>query len=216
MNSPTPLKTESKKEIPPPKTYAHYAGRWLILPLVNTPVTPNHLTTLRLLTGIAAAGAFAMGDYFWTVWGGVLFAFSALMDRADGELARLSGKSSSWGHWYDLYCDSIVNVVLFFGIGIGMTESVLGHWAWKMGVLSGLSIALTFWIVFRLHESGSTPNEAFNAPEGFDFDDALFLVCLFAWFDGLLPLLIAASVCAPLFLIFALWQYVTLKSSTET
>jgi phosphatidylglycerophosphate synthase len=216
MNSPAPLKTESKKEIPPPKTYAHYAGRWLILPLINTPVTPNHLTTLRLLTGIAAAGAFAMGDYFWTVWGGVLFAVSALLDRADGELARLSGKSSSWGHWYDLYCDSIVNVVLFFGIGVGLTESVLGHWAWKMGVLSGLSIALTFWIVFRLHESGSTPSEAFNAPDGFDFDDALFLVCIFTWFDGLLPLLIAASVCAPLFLIFAVWQYVTLKSSTPS
>jgi len=212
----TPAQPESKKEIPPPKTYAHYAGRWLILPLVKTPVTPNHLTTLRLLTGIAAAGAFAMGDYFWTVWGGVLFAISALMDRADGELARLSGKSSSWGHWYDLYCDSIVNVVLFFGIGIGLSESALGSWAWKMGVLSGLSIALTFWIVFRLHESGSTPNEAFNAPEGFDFDDALFLVCLFAWFDSLFYLLIAASVCAPLFMIFAVWQYVTLKSSTET
>jgi len=216
MTEPTPSEQELARDISPPKTYVHYVGRWLILPLVNTPVTPNHLTTLRLLTGIAAAGAFAMGDYFWTVWGGVLFAFSALMDRADGELARLSGKSSSWGHWYDLYCDSIVNVALFFGIGIGLSESALDHWAWKMGVLSGLSIALTFWIVFRLHESGSTPNEAFNAPKGFDFDDALFLVCIFAWFDGLLPLLIAASVCAPLFMIFAVWQYVTLKSSTET
>jgi phosphatidylglycerophosphate synthase len=203
------------KEVPPPRTYTHYAGRWLILPLINTPVTPNQLTTLRLLTGIAAAGAFAMGDYFWTVWGGVLFAFSTVLDRADGELARLSGKVSAGGHRYDLSCDSIVNVVLFIGIGIGLTESALGHWAWKMGVLSGLSIALTFWIVFRLHESGSTPSEAFNAPKGFDFDDALFLVCLFAWFDGMFYLLIAASVCAPLFLIFALWQYVTLKSSME-
>ena len=136
--------------------------------------------------------------------------------QQDGELARLSGKSSSWGHWYDLYCDSIVNVVLFVGIGIGLTESTLGHWAWKMGVLSGLSIALTFWIVFRLHESGSTPSEAFNAPDGFDFDDSMFLICIFAWFDGMFYLLIAASVCAPLFLIFAVWQYVTLKSSTPS
>ncbi len=86
-------------EVPPPKTYAHHVGRWLILPLVNTSVTPNHLTTLRLLTGIAAAAAFAMGDYFWTVWGGALYAVSALLDRADGELARLSDKMSSWGHW---------------------------------------------------------------------------------------------------------------------
>ena len=215
MTTPVQQEHEPPKEVPPPKTYVHHAGRWLIRPLVNTPVTPNHLTTLRLLTGIAAAVAFAMGDYLWTAWGGVLYAVSALLDRADGELAKLSGKSSNWGHWYDLYCDAVVNVVLFFGIGIGLTDSVLGHWAWKMGLLSGLSIALTFWIVFRLHESGSHPSEAFNYPDGFDLDDSLFLVCIFAWFDGLLPLLIAASVCAPLFLIFALWQYFTLKSSTE-
>jgi hypothetical protein len=81
-----------------------------------------------------------------------------------------------------------------------------------MGLLSGFSIAATFWIVFRLHESGSHPSEAFNYPDGFDIDDSLFLVCIFAWFDGLLPLLIAASFCAPLFLIFASWQYCTLKS----
>jgi archaetidylinositol phosphate synthase len=216
MTEPPPFEQESAKEIPPPKTYVHYAGRWLIRPLVNTPVTPNHLTTLRLLTGIGAAVAFAMGDYFWTALGGALYAVSALLDRADGELARLSGKMSSWGHWYDLYCDAVVNVVLFFGIGIGLTDSVLGHWAWKMGLLSGLSIALTFWIVFRLHESGSHPSEAFSYPDGFDLDDSLFLVCIFAWLDGMLPLLIAASVCAPAFLVFALWQYFTLKSSTET
>ena len=216
MTGPARHEHGSTQEVPPPKTYAHYVGRWLILPLVNTSVTPNHLTTLRLLTGIAAAVAFAMGDYFWTVWGGVLFAFSTLLDRADGELARLSNRMSVGGHWYDLSCDTLVNVVLFIGIGIGLTESVLGHWAWKMGVLSGLSIAATFWIVSRLHESGSHPSEAFNYPDGFDFDDALFLVCIFAWFDGLLPLLIAASVLAPLFLVFALWQYYTLKPSTRT
>ena len=64
MNSPSPLKTEPKKEIPPPKTYVHYAGRWLILPLVNTPVTPNHLKTLRLLTGIAARRGIYNGKLF--------------------------------------------------------------------------------------------------------------------------------------------------------
>ncbi len=216
MTAPAQPERKLPEDVPPPKTYVHYVGRWLIRPLVHTPVTPNHLTTLRLLTGIAAAASFAMGDYFWTVWGGILFAISALLDRADGELAKLSGKSSVWGHWYDLYCDSVVNVVLFFGIGIGLTESALGHWAWKMGLLSGLSIALTFWIVFRLHESGSHPSEAFNYPDGIDLDDSLFLVCIFAWFDGMFYLLIAAAVCAPLFLIYAVWQYFTLKSPTET
>ena len=32
-----------------------------VRPLVKSPVTPSHLTTLRLVTGIRASGAFAAG-----------------------------------------------------------------------------------------------------------------------------------------------------------
>ena len=35
-------------------SWTHKIARVCILPLVNTPVTPNHLTTLRLASGIAA------------------------------------------------------------------------------------------------------------------------------------------------------------------
>ena len=210
-----PAKPALPKDVPPPKTYAHHLGRWCIRPLVHTQVTPNHLTTLRLLTGLAAAAAFAMGDYFWTVWGGVLFAASALLDRADGELARLTGKHSEGGHWYDLYCDLSTNVAVFIGIGIGLSGGALDHWAWKMGLLSGVSIAATFWIVFQWHEDGRHPSQVLHYPEGFDLDDALFLVCVFAWFDGLLPLLVLATICAPAFLGFAVWQHLRPKASSR-
>ena len=79
------------------RTWAHYPARWSMRPLVGTPVTANHITTLRLATGIAAAAAFTFGDRFWDVWAGVVFVFSAFLDRADGELARLTGQSNDWG-----------------------------------------------------------------------------------------------------------------------
>ena len=122
------VKTELKapRSVPPPRTHAHAVARWCILPLLKTPVAPNHLTTLRLLTGLAAAGAFAVGDYFWICWGGVLFVISAVLDRADGELARLSGRISPGGHWYDLSCDMLVNMVVFVGIGFGLSDRVGG------------------------------------------------------------------------------------------
>jgi len=37
----------------------------LVKPLINIPVTPNHLTTARLLTGIAAAALVAKGEPRW-------------------------------------------------------------------------------------------------------------------------------------------------------
>jgi phosphatidylglycerophosphate synthase len=182
-------------------------ARWCILPLIHTRVTPNHVSTLRLLTGLAAAGAFAAGDYFWTCWGGVLFVISAVLDRADGELARLSGRTSSWGHWYDLSGDMVVNVAVFIGMGFGLADRVASPWAPVMGFVAGLSVGAIFVVVFRLHSGGSHPRVAFRYPDGFDFDDTLFIIPIFAWLNLLWPLLIAGTIGAPAFLLFALWSY---------
>jgi phosphatidylglycerophosphate synthase len=65
-------------------------------------VTPNHITSLRLLTAVSAALAFAAGGATWPAVGGVIFLLSMLLDRADGELARQTGRSSPAGHRYDV------------------------------------------------------------------------------------------------------------------
>ena len=43
-------------------SWTHKAARLCILPLVHTPVTPNHLTTVRLVSGIVACGLIASGS----------------------------------------------------------------------------------------------------------------------------------------------------------
>lgn len=214
-DSAQPNETKDQRKIPPPRTHSHAVARWCILPLLNTWVAPNHLTTLRLLTGLGAAGAFAVGDYFWTFWGGVLFVISAVLDRADGELARLSGRMSRSGHWYDLSCDMLVNVVVFIGMGFGLTDRLPGPWAPLLGTLAGLSVGAIFVVVFLLHSGGSHPSIAFSYPDGFDFDDTLFVIAVFAWFDAMFPLLIAGAVGAPLFLIFALWSFWRVKRKSR-
>jgi archaetidylinositol phosphate synthase len=78
-------------------TWVHRTVRVAVRPLANTPVTPNHLTTLRLMTGQAAAVAFATGIPVWQIVGAGVLVVSFFLDRADGELARLSGKMSPGG-----------------------------------------------------------------------------------------------------------------------
>ncbi|MBX3748428.1 MAG: CDP-alcohol phosphatidyltransferase family protein [Verrucomicrobiae bacterium] len=212
MPDPTSPNPEAPRLVPPPRTYAHMVARWCILPLVRTPVTPNHLTTLRLISGLGAAVLFALGGPFWTVWGGVVFAVSAVLDRADGELARVSGRISKGGHWFDLVSDMVVNVATFLGIGIGLADRFAGPWGPILGALAGLSVGATFIVVFLVHTGGSHPSVAFSYPSRFDFDDALFLIAVAAWFNALLPLLYAAAIGAPLFLAFALWRYWRLKA----
>lgn len=73
-------------------------ARWLIGPLKNSWVTPNHLTTVRSGVGPAAAAAFIPGSYLWSNVAALLLVLSNLLDHTDGELARLSGKTSRVGH----------------------------------------------------------------------------------------------------------------------
>lgn len=197
-----PAMSATENSEPTGSTWLHRLSRRFVRPLVNTRVTPNHLTTLRLLTGIGAAAAFAAGSYFWTFCGGLLFMLSVLLDNADGELARLSGKISPFGHGYDLFSDIAVTVLLFPGIGIGLSDSSLGWWAPVLGVVAGASIAAIFAIVMRLEQKHDAPPP--GSVSAFTPDDFLLAVGPIAWFGGLRILLLAAAVGAPLYLLLAL------------
>src|SRR5277367_3008929 len=88
-------------------------GRWLVTPLKDSWVTPNHLTTVRLVVGLAGALAFTPGTWGWTNLGALLVILSNFLDHTDGELARISGKTSRIGHLYDLASDALVTILLF-------------------------------------------------------------------------------------------------------
>ena len=95
-------------------------ARRLVAPLVHSWVTPNYLTTVRLLIGMAAAAAFIPGSYGWSNGAALLLILSNFLDHTDGELARMSGKTSRIGHLYDLASDAVVTILLFIAIGVGV------------------------------------------------------------------------------------------------
>lgn len=174
------------------------------MPLTKTSVTPNHITTVRLVTAIMAAVAFAVGTQKAFLYGGLTFMLSAFIDNADGELARVSGRTSPGGHTYDLLCDALANMLAFMGIGIGLRHGPLGLWAVCLGVIAGAAIGGIFWLIARIEEARKDGAPVFASKAGFDPDDGLFLLGPIAWFGSaaLWPLLVAAAIGAPL---FALW-----------
>src|SRR5450755_1723866 len=124
-------------------------ARRLVASLKDSRVTPNHLTTVRLFIGLAAAAAFIPGTYAWSNLAALLFVLSNFADHTGGELARLSGKTSRLGHIYDLASDAAVTILLFdaIGIGVGAKSSVaLPFPAFALGALSGTAIALIFFL----------------------------------------------------------------------
>ncbi|MEH2223730.1 CDP-alcohol phosphatidyltransferase family protein [Nostoc sp.] len=186
---------------------------WLVRPLKDSWVNPNHLTTVRLVTGLVAALALAVGDAIWVNIGAWLFALSNFLDHTDGELARLSGKSSKWGHQYDLASDAIIHILLFVCIGYGLREGKFGWWALVMGIVSGVSVACIFHLRNQMEQrlgkdASRQPNFA-----GFDIEDVLYLFPIVPLLNGLEPLLMAATIGAPTFAIWVIWQFWTLPQS---
>lgn len=88
----------------------------LMLPF---PITPNVITGVSILLGVAAGVAVGFGDYLWTVVGGGLLMLSLLLDNCDGEVARVKHQFSDWGAWFDIYGDFVVNAVFMAGMAVG-------------------------------------------------------------------------------------------------
>lgn len=181
-------------------SWTHKMARVCIRPLVNTPVTPNHITGVRLVTGIAACACFTVGDRSWDILGGWLWLFSAFLDRADGELARLTGKSTPWGHRFDMICDTAVTSLFFLGAGIGLRESWLGDWAILLGVAGALGVFAAELLAEAIDTIGQdTGEKAYPGIWGFDFDDVLYLFAPVMWLGWQMPFVVGAAIGAPAF-----------------
>lgn len=89
---------------------------WLHRPLAygfvalifRTPVTPNQVTLLALLVGLSAAACWIEGSRAAMLLGGVLLWTSAILDGADGILARAKQSFSDLGRALDGTADMVV------------------------------------------------------------------------------------------------------------
>jgi archaetidylinositol phosphate synthase len=175
-------------------SWTHRLARLMVTPLIGTRLRPNHLTTLRLLSGVAACVCFALGSRAGMAWGGGLWLLSAFLDRADGELARVGNMMSRDGHIYDYYSDIFVNALFFVAIGVGLRHSWLGHWAIPLGIVTGLALLACSIFCEQLEQRSPSNTRAYSGRWGFDPDDALYLMSPLAWLGWLSPILAAAAV----------------------
>jgi archaetidylinositol phosphate synthase len=162
-----------------------------------TGLTPNHVTTLRLATGLTASMIFAQGTYGWAaIIGGCIFLLSMLLDRADGELARHTNQMSVAGHRYDLVSDCMVGISTFIGIGIGVGHTAGLNALW-LGALAGLGIGVLFLELDVLKIASARGYDLFGRIR-VDPDDAVIVVPVLVWCDLAAPMLIAAALVTPL------------------
>jgi phosphatidylglycerophosphate synthase len=180
-------------------------ARFLVRPFRATALRPNAITTAGLLAALAAAGLMATGRDAWERWAGLVFMLSVLADHMDGEFARLTGRTSRFGHFYDHVAAGLGCVSLFAGIGIGQSDGPLGGWALVAGAVASAALAAIFVARVFVEETAGRPMVRQATLYGFEPEDALYLVGPVSWAGGLAPMLVLTAIGAPLFLAWVLW-----------
>ena len=159
------------------------------------------------MTGLGAAACFAVGEDLYSMIGSGVFVLSLLLDRADGVLARLSGKTSPGGHKFDLIADSLSNALAFVGIGIGLRNSPLGELALPLGIVAGIAITAVLWLVMRAEEQAGSRSAELEGSAGFDPDDAMLAVPAAVVLGWGTELIVAAAFGASLFAVFFFFKF---------
>ena len=84
-----------------------------------TGLSPNFWTVVGLVIALASAVVYAMGMEFGLIIGGILLLVSGFFDMVDGQVARVTGKTSKKGEYLDSMFDKISEVAIFLGILVG-------------------------------------------------------------------------------------------------
>jgi archaetidylinositol phosphate synthase len=84
-----------------------------------TGLSPNFWTVVGLVIALASAAVYGMGMEFGLIIGGILLLVSGFFDMVDGQVARVTGKTSKKGEYLDSMFDKISEVAIFLGILVG-------------------------------------------------------------------------------------------------
>jgi phosphatidylglycerophosphate synthase len=112
----------------------HWAGRLYIRrisphvtrQLARTGISPNGVTWLMVLCGVAAGAALVIPGLWGPLLAVLLIQLQILFDCSDGELARLQQRYSAAGIYLDRVGHVVTAIALPVGLGLRVDEPVLG------------------------------------------------------------------------------------------
>lgn len=120
--------------------YLYHPLAWrLALGLARTPLTPNMVSVIGAGFVLAAAAAYAQPWWpFSALLGLALHMTWHVIDGADGDLARITGRTSPTGELVDGLCDYLSHIVLYVVLAWLLQQQV-GPVAWLYATAAGLS-----------------------------------------------------------------------------
>lgn len=99
-------------------------------------VSPNTVTIFAIILGIAAGVCFYPANLTINIVGMLLLVWANSYDSADGQLARMTGKSSPLGRILDGACGDIWFITIYAAICLRLMP-YWGVWIWLLAAITG-------------------------------------------------------------------------------
>ena len=121
--------------------YLYHPLAWQLARLLApTPITPNAVSVFGGLLVVAAGAVYwSTSGPFWALLGMLLHMSWHVVDGADGDLARITGRTSPLGELVDGICDYASHIVLYVLLALVLTRSLGPGWAWFWTLSAGAS-----------------------------------------------------------------------------
>lgn len=121
--------------------YIYHPLAWqLARALAPTPLTPNMVSVFGGLLVVAAGAVYwTTHGPWWAIVGMALHLSWHVVDGADGDLARITGKTSPLGELVDGMCDYLSHIVLYLLLALVLTRALGPGWAWFWTLAAGIS-----------------------------------------------------------------------------
>nr|WP_062335348.1 CDP-alcohol phosphatidyltransferase family protein [Herbidospora sakaeratensis] len=109
--------------------------------LARTPITPNQVTGLMIVTGVAAGAVLVLPGLAAAVLAALLVQVYLLLDCSDGELARWTGRTSLTGVYLDRVGHYFAEAAILIGLGFRASET-WPDWYTVLGFAAALGAIL--------------------------------------------------------------------------
>jgi phosphatidylglycerophosphate synthase len=128
-------------------------NRWVVRLLYPTSVTPNQITFLSLLFGLASAGFYFSGIPDALVWGAIFLYVKVFLDNVDGNLARVRGTTSRFGRFLDSLTDFGVTVLVYIAVTVYLVRTTAMPEYWILGLFGLVACFLqsTFFVFYLVN-----------------------------------------------------------------
>lgn len=150
--------------------------------LLKTPLTPNMISALIGAIGMTSGLLFILG---WPVLAMCFIMLSTILDRCDGEVARIKLRETRYGQWIDTSFDQLSFLSMVVGAHVGYYLYTGSYLAVVLGILNismqTFFLVWTAYFIKRYCNSGSIVAYISKIDGMFPYEERSSLVKMIYW-----------------------------------